>query len=155
MVLDSRSVFPPAVNEGSFFSTTFPTVVIFLLIVVLLAGMRSYLIVVLICVSLIASELSIFSYIRGRGAQNTEFILRNCAFILTCLNFSHLQSTFHLMQNTCQDFIQLFKTVLNSSILMLFSAFVVFFTSSTLAKHLPLRTFFILGTKKVTWDKIG
>ena len=25
----------------------------------------------------------------------------HCVFILTCLNFSHIQSTLHLMQYTC------------------------------------------------------
>ena len=45
---------------------------------------------------------------------------------------------------------------LNSSILMPFSAFAVFcFTSSTLAKCFPLRTFFIWGNKpkKVAWGQ--
>ena len=32
-----------------------------------------------------------------------EFLYKKCVFILTCLNFSHLQSTPHWMQNTYQD----------------------------------------------------
>ena len=45
---------------------------------------------------------------------------------------------------------------LNSWILMLFSVSVGFcFTSSTLAKHFPLKTFFIQGNKKFAQGKIG
>ena len=40
-----------------------------------------------------------------------EFIYKYCVFILTCLNFSHLQSTLHLMQYTYQD---VFSTASNS-----------------------------------------
>ena len=49
------------------------------------------------------------------------------------------------------------KQFLNSSILMAFSASAIFcFTSSTLANHFPLGTFFIQGNKKkVTWGEIG
>ena len=49
------------------------------------------------------------------------------------------------------------KQFLNSSILMLFSASAIFcFTSSTLAKHFPLRTFFIWGNKKMSlWVRSG
>ena len=32
-----------------------------------------------------------------------KFINKNCLFILTCFNFSHLQSTLHLMQYTYRD----------------------------------------------------
>ena len=81
---------------------------------------------------------------------NQEFTYKNCVFILTCLNFSHLQSTLHLMQYTYRDtFFHCSKQFLNSSILIPFSASAVFcFTSTTLAKHFPLRTFFIQGNKK-------
>ena len=41
--------------------------------------------------------------IQGGPPQNPEFI-KNCEFILTCLNFSNLQSTLHLMQYTYWDF---------------------------------------------------
>ena len=50
------------------------------------------------------------------------------------------------------------KQFSNSSILMPFSAFAIFFlTSSTSVKHLPLRTFFIRVTitKKVGWGETG
>ena len=40
-----------------------------------------------------------------------EFIYKNCVFILTCLNFSHLQSPLHLMHYTDEDVFPLLKTV--------------------------------------------
>ena len=47
------------------------------------------------------------------GTQKTQnLFIKNCAFILTCLNFSSLQSTLHLMQYTYQEaFFPLLKTV--------------------------------------------
>ena len=42
--------------------------------------------------------------------QKTEFIYKKLC-ILTCLNFSHLQSTLHLMQSTYGDVFPLFTTV--------------------------------------------
>ena len=77
-------------------------------------------------------------------------------FILTCLNFSHLQSILHLMQYTYGDFFHCSKQFLNSSVLMPLSASVVFgFISSTSAKCFPLRTFFNQGNKKkVNWGEI-
>ena len=46
-----------------------------------------------------------------RGTPKMKFIYKNCVFILTCLNFSHLQSTFHLTQYTYWD---IFPTAPNS-----------------------------------------
>ena len=47
-----------------------------------------------------------------RGDQkNCNLVLKNCAFTLMCLNFSHLQSTLHLMKYTYQD---VFSTPQNS-----------------------------------------
>ena len=153
-----------------------------------------------------------------RAAPQTQnLLIKNCTFILTCLNFSHLQSALHLLQYTYWDvsstaqnsekkkilfifrwegererninvwlplecsqlgtwstaqacvltgnwttdplvhrptlnplgYITRSKQFLNSLILMPFSASVIFcFTSSTSAKHFPLRTFFIWGNKK-------
>ena len=40
-----------------------------------------------------------------------EYIYKNCAFILKCLNFSHLQNTLYLMQCTYEMFFSLLKTV--------------------------------------------
>ena len=58
-----------------------------------------------------------------RGNPKTQnLFIKNCVFILTLLNFSHLQSTLHLMQYTYQDFFHCSKQFLNSSILMHFSA---------------------------------
>ena len=74
-------------------------------------------------------------------------------FILTCFNFSHLQSTLHLMQYTYWDvYFHCSKQFLNLSILMPFSASAIFL--------LPLprfswRTFFIQGNKKSRWGEIG
>ena len=95
-----------------------------------------------------------------RGTQNPQNLFtKNCVFILTCLNFSHLQSTLHLMQSTYWNIFPLLKIVLNSLILMPFFPGIflfVCFTSSTLAKRFPLRTFFIWRDKKyVAQDEIG
>ena len=78
------------------------------------------------------------------GGTPKKQIFKNCVFILTCLNLSHLQSTLHLVQCTYWNiFFHCSKQVLNSFILMPFSASAIFwFTSSTLAKWFPLRTFF-------------
>ena len=76
--------------------------------------------------------------------------------ILTCLNFSYLPVTLHLMQYSYRD---VFSTTQNSFwshwfwcllVLLLFC-----FTSSRLAKHFPLRTFFIRGKKKVAQGEMG
>ena len=77
-----------------------------------------------------------------------EFIYLKCVFIPTCLNFSHLQSTFSLFGaihlSRCLFYHS--EQVLNSLILMPFSASAIFcFASSPSAKHFPLRTFFIRG----------
>ena len=47
-----------------------------------------------------------------RTPPKWNVIIKNCAFILTCLKFRHLQSTLHLMQYIYQDvFSPLLKTV--------------------------------------------
>ena len=48
---------------------------------------------------------------KGEPPQTWNLCIKNCAFTLTCLNFSHLQSPLHLMQYTYQDF---FPTAQNS-----------------------------------------
>ena len=93
------------------------------------------------------------------GPKHLEFI-KSCVLILTCLYFSHLQSTVHSIQHTYWD---IFSTAQNSFelvILMPFSASAFFcFTSSTSAKHFPLRTFFIWGNKlkksQLGWDQVS
>ena len=81
--------------------------------------------------------------------KKQNLFIKNCLFILTCLNFSHLQSTLHLIQCTCRDIFHCSKHLLNSSILMPLSTSVIFrFASSTLAKFFPLRNFFHWGNKQ-------
>ena len=74
-----------------------------------------------------------FSDIEGGSPKPQNLFIKSCVFILTCLNFSHLQSTLHLMQYTYLDvFSHCSKQFLNSMILMPFSAPAVFrFTSCT------------------------
>ena len=84
------------------------------------------------------------------GPPKNNLFIKNCVFILTCWNFSHLQSTLHLMQYTYQD---IFSTAQNSFRTLHFWCLLVLlqffcFTSSTLAKCFPLRTFFIWGSQK-------
>ena len=97
-------------------------------------------------------------YIQGGPPKQNSFI-KNCVFILTCLSFSYLQSTLHLMQYTYRD---TFPTVHNRTflkflILMLFSASAYFCFSSTLAKRFPFKDFFFhLGKqKKSLWARLG
>ena len=40
------------------------------------------------------------SLLTSGGPKNQNLFTKNCAFILTCLNVSHLQSTLCLMQST-------------------------------------------------------
>ena len=54
-------------------------------------------------------KFSLYTY--EEGPQNTEFLHKNCVCILTCLYFSLLQSTLHLMQYT---FWGIFSTAQNS-----------------------------------------
>ena len=85
-----------------------------------------------------------------------EHIYKNCVFILTCLNFSHLHSPFDAIHLLIM-FPHCTKQFLNLLILMPFCASAVFvccFTSSALPKHLPLRTFSYGETKKVTQGNI-
>ena len=48
---------------------------------------------------------------RGDAKKPRNLFIKNCAFILTCLNFSHLQSMLDLKQYTYRDF---FSTMKNS-----------------------------------------
>ena len=84
--------------------------------------------------------------------KKQHLFIKNCVFILTRLNFSHLQSTLHSMQYTYRDvFLYCSQQFLNSLIWMPFSASAIFyFTSFTSAKHFSLRTSFILGNKSCT-----
>ena len=91
--------------------------------------------------------------------QNLEFIYKHCIFILTCLNFSHLQSTLHLMQYTYQD---IFSPDQNSFELDYFDAFYYFwrflFHLFHIGKTFPLEDIFRLEkqtNKKIAQGKIG
>ena len=88
-------------------------------------------------------------YIRGDPKNTRIYLLKNHAFILACLNFSHIQGTLHLMQCTYWDTFPLFKSFWAHWFWCLL-VFLPFFclTSSTSVKHFPLRTFFIQGKKK-------
>ena len=88
------------------------------------------------------------SHTRG-NAKKWNLFIKNCVFILTCLSFSHLQSTIDSMQYTYRDFFPLLKTVFELIDLVSFTASAIFcFNSSPLAKCFPLRTFLTLGNKK-------
>ena len=96
--------------------------------------------------------------LKGDPRKQNLFI-KNYVFILTCLNFSHLQSTLHLMYAILllRCFFYCSKQLLNSLILTPFSTSVIFcFTFSTWAKCFPLRTFFQgNNNKKVAQCEIG
>ena len=47
----------------------------------------------------------------GNQINSWNVMIKNCVFILTCLSFSHLQSTPHVIQYTYQD---VFSTAQNS-----------------------------------------
>ena len=84
----------------------------------------------------------------GGTQKPWNLFIKNCIFILTCLNFSHFHSTVHLMQHTYWD---IFSTAQNRfwtrqfwCLLVLLPVFV------SLLPHQQkffLWTFFILGNK--------
>ena len=76
-------------------------------------------------------------HMRGEPPKKSLFI-KYCVFILTCLNFSRLQSALHLMQYTYQN---IFSTAhfLNSSILL---------SCSVSARCFPSEDFFHPGKQK-------
>ena len=95
-----------------------------------------------------------------RGTQNPQNLFtKNCVFILTCLNFSHLQSTLHLMQSTYWNIFPLLKIVLNSLIFMPLSwhFFVCLFHLFHIGKTFPFEDFFHLERQKICcsgWDRM-
>ena len=96
-------------------------------------------------------------YTRG-DFQTLEFTYKNSVFILTCLNFSHLQSTLHLMQYTYWD---IFCTAQNSFWTCWFwclLVFVLFFVSTPPHQQSILKTFFHQRNKQKIhsgWDKVS
>ena len=108
---------------------------------------------------MLISILTVLTY-KGVPPKTQNLFIKTCVFILTCLNFSHLQSTLHLMQYTYGDtFFHCSKQFLNSLVLMPFSAYAIFcITSSTSAKCFLLRTFFIQGNTQKShlgWDQVN
>ena len=93
-----------------------------------------------------------------RGPQkNLEFIYKGCVFILTCVNFSHLQSTLHFVHYTSQDFL---STAQNSFWTCWFWCLFVFLLFLFHLLHIgkkcfPLRTFFHQGNKKSHSGGVG
>ena len=63
-----------------------------------------------------------------RGDLTIGIYIKNCVTILTCLNFSHLQSSLHLV-HLLRCFFHCSKQFLNLSILMTFSVSAVFLVS--------------------------
>ena len=92
----------------------------------------------------------IHAYVYKGRHKKWNLFIKNCVFILTCLNFGHLQSALHLTQHTYPDvFSYCSKQFLHLSILIPFSASAVFgFTCSLSAKCFPLRTSSSRKTKK-------
>ena len=90
---------------------------------------------------------SLEKYMR-KDPKNLEFIYKKL-YILTCLNFDHLQSTLHLIKwDSFQDFFFHCSKQFLKLILMPFNASAIFcFTCFTLAKSLPLKTYFIWGNQ--------
>ena len=90
------------------------------------------------------------------GGPKMEFVYKKlCIYsYMFKLQSSSKHSPFDIIYLT-RRFFYCWKQFLNSSILMPFSASAIFyFTSSTLAKHFRLRTFFIGETKMVTQGEI-
>ena len=84
----------------------------------------------------------------GGPPKTWNLFIKNCVCILTCLNFSHLQSTLCLMQYTYQDDFSTAHKLLNMSILMPFSVSAVFSHLFHISKMFPFEYFFIQGNKR-------
>ena len=86
----------------------------------------------------------------GGGPKKWNLFIKTCLFILTCLNFSQLQSTVRFMQYPYQDEL---STAQNSFWTCLFRCLLVClpffcFPASTSGKSFPLRTVIIHGDRK-------
>ena len=92
---------------------------------------------------------------RGLPKKIQNLFSKNCLFIVTCLNVSHLPSTLHLMQYTYQDIFPLLKIVFK---LVGFDAFYSFyhflFHPFHVSKMFPSEDFFHLWIFKSHsgWD---
>ena len=90
-------------------------------------------------------------HMKGDPPKTWNLFIKHCVFILTCLNFSHLQSALQLLQHTNRD---IFSTAQNSFWTHPFWCRLVLLTLfvSSLPhwqKHCPLRNFFHPGKQKV------
>ena len=86
-----------------------------------------------------------------------NLFIKHCVFICMCLNFSHLQSTLHLVNTPIKTFFHCSKQFFNSFTLMPFSASAVLcYTSSTLSGFVFLWGLFNWGNKNVAqgWDRV-
>ena len=92
----------------------------------------------------------------GGDSQYPEFAYGESCVYSYMFELQSPSKHLHWMPCTSRDFFPLLRTVLNSSLLMPFSASVVFcFTSSTWAKCFPSRTFFPSREKRNTaWSEI-
>ena len=113
----------------------FPVACLFFLLYILAGGARE------------SSKLTIPVY----GAKNTQnLFIKNCVFILMCLNLSHLQSTLPFeAKHLLRYFFPLLKTVfelIDFDAIQCFCCFL--FHLFHRAKRFPLSTFFIQGNKK-------
>ena len=91
----------------------------------------------------------VYTWMREEPQNPWNLFIKNCVFILTCLNFSHLQSTLHLMQYTYQGiFFHCSKQFLNSLILMPFTAsafFCLFVSTLPHQQNISPEDFFLPG----------
>ena len=102
--------------------------------------------------------LKVWTNIQGGPQKKQNLFIKNSVFLLTCLHFSRLQSTLHLMQYTSWDFFHCSKQVLNSSVLMPFSgaAFFCLFRLFHISKMFPCEDIFHpRKQQKITQGEIG
>ena len=97
-----------------------------------------------------------------KGSKNPRiYLLKNCVFILTCLNFSHLQSTLHLMQYTYRDIFPLLQSFWTCQFWCLLKCFCRFlFHLFHISKMFPFEVFFhqrkqINKKSSSVWDQVN
>ena len=142
-------MFLSAVHESSSGSTSLSTLgVISLFNVSHPKRVWFYLTVMLICFSLMASGAKhlhvLISQPYKRGPQKTNLFIKNCIYSYMFKFQSPSKCSVFGAIHLSRCFFHCSKLLLNLLILMPFNASSVFcFTSSTSAKHFPLRNFFI------------
>ena len=99
--------------------------------------------------------LSVQDTYEGEPPRTWNLFIKNFAFILICLNFSHLQSTLYLVQYTYKMFFPLPKTVFELLDFNAFLCFCRFFVSPLPhGQNVSLWGLFSSGKQKVIWGKI-